>query len=203
MITTALVSPTSISAGSLERKYSSGENNSVLVSQDRNCRIDSMFEADQHADEEPGERADHADRSAGDQEHPHDRALRGAHGAQDRDIAALVLHQHDQAGDDVQRRDQDDQGQDQEHHVALDLQRIEERRIALPPVDQEYRPPAASVTDLRKASILSGLVVKTSIEVTSRVAVEIGLRFGQRHEHEASSRIPTCRSRTPRRPCRV
>src|SRR6201999_1182315 len=43
MTTTAVVSPKSISAGSLERKYSSGENNSVLVSQDRNWRIDSMF----------------------------------------------------------------------------------------------------------------------------------------------------------------
>ncbi len=38
----------------------------------------------------------------------------------------LVLHQHDQAGDDVERRHQDDQGQDQEHHIALDLQRVEE-----------------------------------------------------------------------------
>src|SRR3979490_872797 len=43
MITTALVSPKSISDGSMERKKSYGENNSVLVSQDRNCRIDSMF----------------------------------------------------------------------------------------------------------------------------------------------------------------
>ena len=33
----------------------------------------------------------------------------------------LVLHQHDQAGDDVERGDQDDQRQDQEHDVALDL----------------------------------------------------------------------------------
>ncbi len=46
-----------------------------------------------------------------------------AHGAQDRDIAALVLHQHDQAGNDVQRRDQHDQGQDQKLHVALGRER--------------------------------------------------------------------------------
>ncbi len=53
---------------------------------------------------------------------------------------ALVLHQHDQAGDDVERRHQHDQRQDQEHHVALDLQRVEEGRVALPPVDDEDRP---------------------------------------------------------------
>ena len=33
----------------------------------------------------------------------------------------LVLHQHDEAGDDVERRHQDDQRQDQEHHIALDF----------------------------------------------------------------------------------
>ena len=44
-------------------------------------------------------------------------------------------------GDDVERRDQHDHGQDQEHHVALDLKRVEEGRVALPPVDQEHRPP--------------------------------------------------------------
>ena len=33
--------------------------------------------------------------------------------------ARLVLHQHDQAGDDVERRHQHDQRQDREHHVAL------------------------------------------------------------------------------------
>ena len=43
MMTTAVVSPTSTSAGSFDRKYSSGENSSVLVSHDKNCRIDSML----------------------------------------------------------------------------------------------------------------------------------------------------------------
>ena len=48
-------------------------------------------------------------------------AARRPHRAQDRDVAALVLHQHDHAGDDVEGRDEDDQRQDQEHDVALDL----------------------------------------------------------------------------------
>ena len=38
-----MVSPKSISAGRRERKYSSGGNSSVLVSQDRNWRNVSMF----------------------------------------------------------------------------------------------------------------------------------------------------------------
>ena len=52
---------------------------------------------------------------------------------------ALVLHQHDQAGDDVERRDQDDQRQDEEHDVALDLERREEGAVALPPVGEHDR----------------------------------------------------------------
>ena len=43
MITTALVSPMSISAGNFERKYSSGENSSVDVSHETNCLIDSIL----------------------------------------------------------------------------------------------------------------------------------------------------------------
>src|SRR5262245_63800889 len=54
-------------------------------------------------------------------------------------MAALVLDQHDQAGRDVEGRDNHDDRQDQEHHVAFDLQRIEEGGVALPPIDHEDR----------------------------------------------------------------
>ena len=97
---------------------------------------------------------------------------------------ALVLHQHDQAGGDVERRHDHDDRQDQEHHVALHLQRIEERGIALAPVDHEDRAagcfgdePAVTVDLVRLVDIyLDGGDVAG--------AVEIGLRLGQRHEHE-------------------
>src|SRR5262249_59914909 len=69
-----------------------------------------------------------------------DRALSHAHGAQNADIAPLVLHQHDQPGGDVEGGHDHDDGQDEEHHVALDLQRIEEGGVALAPVDHEDRP---------------------------------------------------------------
>ena len=94
-------------------------------------------EAHQERQQEPDERADHTHRRAGHHEHAHDRALRRAHGAQNADVVALVLHQHDQPRRDVERGDDDDDGEDQKHHVALDLQRIKERGVALAPVDQE------------------------------------------------------------------
>lgn len=47
---------------------------------------------------------------------------------------AFVFHQHDEAGDDVEGGDHDNERQDQEHHVAFDLQRCEEAGVALAPV---------------------------------------------------------------------
>ena len=85
------------------------------------------------AEQEAGERAGNADRRAGHEEDPLDGAARRAHGAQDGDVVALVLHQHDKARNDVERRDQDDHGQDQEHDVALDRERAEESLVALLP----------------------------------------------------------------------
>ena len=143
-----------------------------------------MLRQTSEADQEADEVADHADRGAGDQEHAHDRALRRAHGAQDGDVAALVLHQHDQAGDDVERRHQHDQRQDQEHHVALDLQRVEEGRVALPPVDHEDRPLRGLGDELPEARDLVGIVGVDLDRGDVAGAVEIGLRLGQRHEHE-------------------
>ena len=81
----------------------------------------------------PGERSGNADGRAGHEEDALDRAARRAHGAQDGDVVPLVLHQHDQAGDDVERRDQDDQRQDQEHDIALDRERGEKSLVALLP----------------------------------------------------------------------
>src|SRR5258708_27251563 len=49
---------------------------------------------------------------------PYTTLFRSAH---DGDVTALVLHQHDQAGNDVERRHHDDQGEDKEHHIALDI----------------------------------------------------------------------------------
>ncbi len=106
----------------------------VPVTQEKNWRIDSMLMQTTTPSSTPGNGADDADRGTGHEEDAHDGAGRRAHGAQDGDVAALVLHQHDQAGDDVQRRDQNDQRQDHEHHIALHLQGGEERLVALAPI---------------------------------------------------------------------
>ena len=93
--------------------------------------------------------------------------------------------------------------QDQEHHVALDLQRVEEGGVALAPVDHEDRAagrfgdePAVAVDLVRLVDIdLDGGDVAG--------AVEIGLRLGQRHEHEGGVVFRHADSRTRPRPCRA
>src|SRR5262249_15351682 len=133
---------------------------------------------------EAGDRADDADGGAGDQKHAHHRALGRPHGAQDGDVVAFVLHQHDQAGDDVERGYHHDQSEDQEHHVALDLERAEEGAVALAPIDHEDRP-AGGLAHLAAELIdpigIGGVDLDA---VDAFAAVEIGLRLGQRHEYD-------------------
>src|SRR6201999_171601 len=117
--------------------------------------------------------ADHADRGASDQEHTHDRSLRGTHGTQDRDIAALVLHQHDQPRHDVQRCDQHDHGEDQEHHIALDLERVEEGGVTPPPVHQKDRPSGGFGHGLAETVDLVGIVGKNLDRGYVVVAIEV------------------------------
>src|SRR5262249_53689480 len=141
-------------------------------------------EAHQQRQQETHDRADHADRGAGHHEYPHDRALGHAHGAQNADIATLVLHQHDQAGGNVERRHDHDDRQDEEHYVALDLQRIEEGGVTLPPVDQKDRPAGGLGDELAVGVDLIGIVDIDLDGGHIAGAVEIGLRLRERHEHE-------------------
>ena len=84
---------------------------------------------------------------------------------------ALVLHQHDQAGDDVEGRDQDDQRQDQEHDVALDLERVEEARVRLLPVEHAVlRAERASRSARPTSRTRSGLSTISSRPVTAVAA---------------------------------
>ena len=116
-----------------------------------------------------------------------DHAARRAHRAQDRDVAALVLHHHDHAGDDVEGGDDDDQRQDQEHDVALDLDRVEEARIGLLPVDDaRTRPPSAaaiSAAAARRAGRDRRRRPRDSLTASGMLEEE--LRRGERHIDEA------------------
>ena len=71
---------------------------------------------------------------------PHDAALGRTHRAQDRDVAALVLDQHDQPRHDVERGDKHDQRKNNEHDIAFDVQGVEESLVALAPVGHDHRP---------------------------------------------------------------
>ena len=56
------------------------------------------------------------------------------HRAQDGDIASLILHQHNHRADNIERGHQNNQGQDQEHNIALNLKSIKETLVILCPV---------------------------------------------------------------------
>src|SRR4029077_17276279 len=136
-----------------------------------------------HTEHEADNGADYSDGGARDQEHAHDRTLGRANRAQDGDVLPLVLHQHDQAGDDIKCSDQNDERQDQEHHVALNLQRIEERRVALPPVDHENRPLRGVLYRLAIAVDPVGIVRVDLDGCDVTYTIEIGLSLLERHEH--------------------
>ena len=113
--------------------------------------------------------------------------LRGAHGAQDADLAALVLHQHDEARDDVEGRHQHDHRQDDEHHVALHLEHGEEAGVALAPVDEVQRGDAGLLHGAPRARPHLVWVVHDHLEHVDRFAlVEKALRLGERHEDHAA-----------------
>ena len=97
---------------------------------------------------------------------------------------ALVLHQHDQAGNDVQRRDQHDQRQDHEHDVALDLQRRKEGLVALPPVGQEDLALRSGFDRLSQRIDAVGIVDENLDRLRAAFHVEIELRLGERHEDD-------------------
>ena len=64
--------------------------------------------------------------------------------------------------------------------------RVEEGRVALPPVDHEDRPPGRFGDRLAEAVDLIGVVGIDLDRGHVRSAVEIGLRLSKRHEHEGA-----------------
>src|SRR5262249_37588325 len=140
-------------------------------------------ETNDYAKHEPYDRPDHPDGSAGNQEYTHDRTLGCTHCAQDGNVLPFILDQHDQSGNDVERSDQHDQRQNKEHHVALDLQSVEERRIALSPIDHEDRPLGGILHNLTvplDAIRIIGIHLDRS-DIAG--AVKISLRLLKWHEH--------------------
>src|SRR3546814_7964164 len=77
-------------------------------------------------DREPDDGADSADHAAHRDEDADHRRARGAHRADDRDLAVARADQHDQRRHDVEQRDEHDQRQHDEHADMLDRERIEQ-----------------------------------------------------------------------------
>ena len=69
-------------------------------------------EANHDPEKEADDCPDHADRRARDEKHAHDRSLRRPHRAQNCDVLTFVFHEHDQAGNNIERRNEHDQRQD-------------------------------------------------------------------------------------------
>src|SRR5690606_18812175 len=138
-------------------------------------------EANDGAQDHTGDRADNTDCRTCHKENAQDRAARRAHGAQYRDVMALVLYQHYQAGKDVQRRHQNDQRQDHEHDVASHLQGREKGLVALAPISQEYLA-LRSFLHFRLQRIDRIRIVDIDLDqLRPALLVEIELGFFERH----------------------
>jgi len=81
-------------------------------------------QADDDAENDADNCTENTNHCAGHEENPLNSALARPHGAQDGDIGAFALDQHYQAGNDIQGGNQDNQGENQKHHIALNSQRI-------------------------------------------------------------------------------
>src|SRR4029079_10832617 len=79
-------------------------------------------------------RADQADQGALAREDRDDASRRRAEAAQDRDVAALVAHDHHERRHDVERGDRDHERQDHEHDRLLELNRPKVRVVLPRPV---------------------------------------------------------------------
>ena len=85
----------------------------------------------QHATDQS---ADNADNRALDHEDRHDLTRRGADGAQDGDVRPLVVHHHDQGGDDVECRHGHDHQQQQADHGFFHFHGTEQAALGVGPV---------------------------------------------------------------------
>src|SRR5690606_7799727 len=139
------------------------------------------IEADDNAQNDTGYRAGNANGSARHQEYAHHRATGCAHSPQDRDIVPLVLHQHDKAGNDVQRSNKNDKRQDHEHDIAFDFQRREECLIALAPVDKRELTSRGLFHRCAHRIHLVRIIDKDFKRLHLAFLIEEELRLGQRH----------------------
>jgi len=92
-------------------------------------------EDDQHSGQRPGDAADHANQESLEDEDPGDAAVARAERLQNADFAGFLVDRGDQCIHDAERRHQNDEDEQEEHHVLLDREDAEELAVALLPGD--------------------------------------------------------------------
>src|SRR5690606_12549673 len=112
-------------------------------------RLDVVGKDDSQNHPEQGPEQSH--RGAAHEKNAKDHPAGRTHGAQDRDVPSLSLNQHVLAGEDIEGSHQDDQRKDDEHHVPLHRQGVDDRGMRLLPVDDA---PAASKNLIQLATNL-------------------------------------------------
>src|SRR5271165_636405 len=91
-------------------------------------------EAQRESQADPERGADPADQNPLGHEYAKHAARAHADSAQNRDVGAFVIDDHDQGRDDVEHGDRDDQPQNQSHHGFLDANGVKISRILLRPI---------------------------------------------------------------------
>ena len=87
-----------------------------------------------HAQHAADQGADNTDHRTLHHKDGHDLARRGTNGAQDRDISALVVHHHDQRGDDIESSHGHDHQQQQANHGFFHFHGAEQTALGVGPV---------------------------------------------------------------------
>ena len=91
------------------------------------------------AQQQPGQRANHADHRPLHHEYAHDAARAGTQCAQNRDVGAFVGHRHHQGADQVERSHGNNQREDNGHHGFFHLHGREPGAVLPRPVaDQDF-----------------------------------------------------------------
>src|SRR5687767_15842543 len=78
-----------------------------------------------NAQQDAEQRADQSDHQALSEKYSPDGSSSHSHGLEDPDLAGLVGHDHREVADDVERRDEHDEQENQPHPELLELQGLE------------------------------------------------------------------------------
>ncbi len=185
-----IISNGSVLAGSSVRKRIEGSQTCCPVTSPMNCTTCCAESDEQEAEQSARGDAQRADRRAHRHEDAHQPAARRAHRPQDRDVARLGAHQHDQRRDDVERgHDQDDREHGERTPTRSTASASNSSRFIWRQSTSWPLLPTLSSSGAEISPTLSGSLVLIST-IADRVAEQQqGLRVLHRHDDKALSII--------------